>query len=240
MRLWPRRVGDSQVQVCCQTFLASQPRPLRHARLDVSAGKKSDKSREKKSSNFHIIFVSRMLLSTEVSVPLPLSNEHNCKSKSWRPRHSSSSWSWNQLYERFGNLWLTLSRICQDFLCLFQVIISFYESKYGKCLKLLDEMRDNMMLDIYLAGHVTSLFQMIRSRSLVQYFSPYISADLKIMASSFNTTVSILEDELMALILEGKIRARIDSHNKVKHLKIIFILESYDCVSSSGVVRSRH
>ena len=35
------------------------------------------------------------------------------------------------------------------------------------------------------------------------------------MASSFNATVNQLEDELMALILDGQIQARIDSHNKV-------------------------
>jgi COP9 signalosome complex subunit 1 len=35
------------------------------------------------------------------------------------------------------------------------------------------------------------------------------------MAGSFNTTVIQLEDELMALILDGQIQARIDSHNKV-------------------------
>ena len=116
------------------------------------------------------------------------------------------------------------------------VIINFYESKYGKCLKQLEEMKDNMMLDIYLASHVNALFSMIRSRSLVQYFryiifswqiiiqyityfiihiSPYSSADLRLMASSFNTSVAALEDELMTLILDGKIQARIDSHNKV-------------------------
>jgi len=95
------------------------------------------------------------------------------------------------------------------------VIINFYESKYGKCLTQLQEMRDNMMLDIYLASHVNTLFMMIRSRSLVQYFSPYSSADLRLMAGSFNTSVASLEDELMTLILEGKIQARIDSHNKV-------------------------
>jgi len=35
------------------------------------------------------------------------------------------------------------------------------------------------------------------------------------MASAFNTSVLALEDELMTLILEGQINARIDSHNKV-------------------------
>ena len=87
--------------------------------------------------------------------------------------------------------------------------------RYGQCLKLLGEMKDNLMLDMYLAPHINSLFSMIRNRGLVQYFSPYSSADLNKMATSFNTTVSDLENELMKLILEGSIQARIDSHNKV-------------------------
>ena len=51
--------------------------------------------------------------------------------------------------------------------------------------------------------------------NLLYYISPYSSADLRLMASSFNTSVAALEDELMTLILDGKIQARIDSHNKV-------------------------
>ena len=50
----------------------------------------------------------------------------------------------------------------------------------------------------------------------LQYFSPYLSADMNKMATAFNTSVSALEDELMQLILEGQINARIDSHNKVR------------------------
>ena len=56
---------------------------------------------------------------------------------------------------------------------------------------------------------------LIRNRGLVQYFSPYSSADLVKMAQSFNTTLPDLENELMKLILDGSIQARIDSHNKV-------------------------
>ena len=36
------------------------------------------------------------------------------------------------------------------------------------------------------------------------------------MAAAFNTTVPDLENELMTLILDGQIQARIDSHNKVR------------------------
>ena len=48
-----------------------------------------------------------------------------------------------------------------------------------------------------------------------QYFSPYVSADLNKMATSFNCTVRSLEDELTQLILDGQISARIDSGKKV-------------------------
>lgn len=54
-----------------------------------------------------------------------------------------------------------------------------------------------------------------------------MSADLEKMAAAFNTTISALEDELMALILDGQIQARIDSHNKVRKSQIFVYLLVY-------------
>ena len=51
-----------------------------------------------------------------------------------------------------------------------EVIFSFQASRYGKCLKLLEEMKENLLLDLYLAGHVGTLYSLIRNRGLVQYF----------------------------------------------------------------------
>lgn len=99
------------------------------------------------------------------------------------------------------------------------IIFKFYESKYASCLKLLDEIKDNLLLDMYIAPHVNALYTQIRNRALIQYFSPYLSADMRKMASAFNTTVLALEDELMQLILDGQIQARIDSHNKILYAK---------------------
>lgn len=99
------------------------------------------------------------------------------------------------------------------------IIFKFYESKYASCLRLLDEIRDNLLLDMYLAPHLSVLYTMIRNRALIQYFSPYLSADMQKMATAFNRTVNALEDELMQLILEGQIQARIDSHNKILYAK---------------------
>ncbi len=38
------------------------------------------------------------------------------------------------------------------------------------------------------------------------------------MAAAFNTSVHNLEDELIQLILDGQIQARIDSHNQVRFI----------------------
>ncbi|XP_055708747.1 COP9 signalosome complex subunit 1b [Phlebotomus papatasi] len=99
------------------------------------------------------------------------------------------------------------------------IIFKFYESKYASCLRLLDEIRDNLLLDMYIAPHINALYTQIRNRALIQYFSPYLSADLRKMATAFNRTVQALENEVMQLILDGQIQARIDSHNKILYAK---------------------
>lgn len=99
------------------------------------------------------------------------------------------------------------------------IIFKFYESKYDSCLTMLDEIKDNLLLDLYLAPHVNVLYSEIRNRALIQYFSPYQSADMVRMAKAFNRKVSALENELMHLILSGQVQARIDSHNKILYAK---------------------
>lgn len=99
------------------------------------------------------------------------------------------------------------------------ILHKFYASKYATCLDQLQQMKDNLLLDIFLSPHVEKLYSQIRNRALIQYFSPYVSADLHKMAASFNTTVPLLEDELTQLILDGQISARIDSRAKVLHAR---------------------
>lgn len=100
-----------------------------------------------------------------------------------------------------------------------EALLKFYESKYANCLSILDDLKDNFLLDIYLAPHVHYLYTSIRNRALIQYFSPYISAEMNKMAKAFNTDVESLENEIFNLILDGQIHARIDSHNKIIYAK---------------------
>lgn len=96
-----------------------------------------------------------------------------------------------------------------------EILSCFYLSKYSKCLKMLQNMKDTLLCDMYLASHVNQLFKMIRSKAIVQYFSPYSSVKLNEMSLAFNMNAKELESELVSLILEGQVKAKIDSYNKI-------------------------
>ncbi len=48
------------------------------------------------------------------------------------------------------------------------VILNFHHSRYTACLRILDDMKPNLMLDIYLVPHMDSLYTMIRNKALIQ------------------------------------------------------------------------
>lgn len=98
-------------------------------------------------------------------------------------------------------------------------VSKFYESKYASCLSILQEIKNTLLLDMYLSPHVERLYKAIRSKALVQYFEPYSSASMQQMATAFNTTVDDLEREVINLIYDGHIKARIDSHRKILFAK---------------------
>lgn len=52
-----------------------------------------------------------------------------------------------------------------------EMLHAFYASKYGACLKILNDMKDTLLLDIYLAKHVNYLYTQIRNRALCQVSS---------------------------------------------------------------------
>lgn len=56
----------------------------------------------------------------------------------------------------------------------------------------------------------------ITNRALVMYFQPFSSVRLDKMASAFGLELAELERMVVTLIQEGYIKARVDSHNKVR------------------------
>lgn len=48
------------------------------------------------------------------------------------------------------------------------IVFAFYESRYSKCLMLLQAIQENLKLDLFLSPHVDRLYAQIRNRALVQ------------------------------------------------------------------------
>jgi len=94
---------------------------------------------------------------------------------------------------------------------------SFYESQYGKCMSILNQIVPDLRLDLRIGDHIDTLANHIRARALIQYFTPFSSVDMVEMAKAFDTSVTSLEKDLAELIVSGAISARIDSHNKRLH-----------------------
>ncbi len=94
----------------------------------------------------------------------------------------------------------------------------FYETSYSSCLALMSHLDPIFALDQYLAPHLRVLYYEIRHRIIVTYFLPYKNASMTTMARQLNTTIDVLEDELVNLIRSGKIKARIDSKNKILYV----------------------
>ena len=100
-----------------------------------------------------------------------------------------------------------------------QVISDFYNNKYSTALATLYRLRPELEIDLHLHEHVSKIYEKIRAKSIIQYFFPYSSVDIKLMAESFNTTPEELEKELASMIVSDSIQARIDSQNKVLYAK---------------------
>ncbi|KAI9750111.1 MAG: hypothetical protein M1815_002029 [Lichina confinis] len=92
--------------------------------------------------------------------------------------------------------------------------ISFFcGSKFSHCLAVLSAHRTDFMLDLHLRGQVGQLLGLIRSKSIIGSFVPYQSVSLASMAQAFVTTEPEMEDELVEMIRQGSLKARIDSQN---------------------------
>lgn len=98
------------------------------------------------------------------------------------------------------------------------ILHKFYETSYSSCLAIMSQLEPVFALDQYLAPHLRTLYYEIRHRIIITYFLPYKNASMTIMAHQLNTTIDLLEDELVHLIRSGKIKARIDSKNKILYV----------------------
>tara|TARA_B110000977_G_scaffold26211_2_gene32551 strand:- start:4923 stop:6089 length:1167 start_codon:yes stop_codon:yes gene_type:complete len=97
----------------------------------------------------------------------------------------------------------------------------FISHKFAEALLVLNQVTEKLQFDYHLYDHLVGMTKSIREKALALYCAPFSVADLNAMAGSFNVDIAELEKELIGLIQEDKISARIDSKNKTLHAKIV-------------------
>lgn len=183
-----------------------------------------------------MFIVSRTLPPMVVCVHWLLSIETSCKSASSILPGSSSSWNWILNYEMWVCCPLSITLLGPNLIFLFprpsRSSLVFIKANTASAWSFSTTSRTIYVLtstcpstsksctstsgteDLSSTSGTAFPWQSQPWLHLSLYYSPYLSADLRLMANCFNTSLSSLEDELTALILEGQIQARIDSHNK--------------------------
>lgn len=99
------------------------------------------------------------------------------------------------------------------------ILEAYMNSKFKTVLELLERHSARHLLDIHLWPHVQHLTTRIRRRAIILHFQPYASVQLSRMADTFGLPVAELEKEVIGLIQDGEIAARVDSTAKVLKAK---------------------
>ena len=92
-----------------------------------------------------------------------------------------------------------------------RAITSFVNGRYSVCLSILEGYRNDYLLDIHLSSHVSDIFRLIRSKSIAQYFIPFSCVTLVSLNASFAPSGGSIEGELLEMIKNGTLNARIDA-----------------------------
>jgi COP9 signalosome complex subunit 1 len=97
-----------------------------------------------------------------------------------------------------------------------RAISMFCSAKFTSALSMIDSYAADYKLDLYLQEHFDKLYRMIRSKSLVQWFSAFSVVTLDEVVKAFpSMTAATVVEELEDLITSGTLDARIDLVNRV-------------------------
>ncbi|CDO77396.1 hypothetical protein BN946_scf184857.g2, partial [Trametes cinnabarina] len=102
-----------------------------------------------------------------------------------------------------------------------ELLESYISNRFKTVLEILERYSTRHYLDIHLYQHVQNLTNLIRSKSLVLYFQPFSAIKLERMSQAFGWSVDELEQQIVALIQSGEIKARVDRQNKVGLIAIL-------------------
>jgi COP9 signalosome complex subunit 1 len=114
-------------------------------------------------------------------------------------------------------------------------------AEYGQCISILQNaVRRDVLLDIHLHPHVSTLLDMIRDRCIVQYFKPYSSASLEKMGRVFGHTPSEMEEIVAKLIANSGVQGMtLGEGARINSLEKTLSVYSEGCIERKARRRAR-
>lgn len=97
-----------------------------------------------------------------------------------------------------------------------KAISLFVNGRYSNCLSILESVKPDYSLDLHLQRHITHIYSRIRTKCIVQYFIPFSCVTLESLETAFAAPGQSIEAELVRMIREDSLLARIDTKNKVR------------------------
>ncbi|KAK5997465.1 COP9 signalosome complex subunit 1 [Cladobotryum mycophilum] len=91
----------------------------------------------------------------------------------------------------------------------------FVNGRYSNCLEILESVRADYMIDIYLQPHIPEIYSRIRAKCIIQYFIPFSCVTLESLDTAFSLSGQSIEGELVRMISDGSLKARIDTKNRL-------------------------
>lgn len=101
----------------------------------------------------------------------------------------------------------------------------FVNGRYSLCLESLEPLRPDVLLDIHMQRHVDTIFRMIRRKCIVQYFVPFSCVTIKTLEAEFSAQGKSMDDELVEMIQDDQLNARVDAKDRVCSASDTFRLE---------------
>lgn len=96
-----------------------------------------------------------------------------------------------------------------------RAVTQFVNGRYSACLGILESYRADYLLDIHLQRHVPELFLQIRSKCISQYLLPFSCVTIASLDESFAVDGESIEEELVTMISNDVLDARINSVDKL-------------------------
>ncbi|KAL1409446.1 hypothetical protein Q8F55_003429 [Vanrija albida] len=99
------------------------------------------------------------------------------------------------------------------------LVRAFVDARYGDVIVLLGQAEPHMLLNPFLAPHTARLVELIRTRAIKQYITPFSSVRISAMAQAFGSTEDAILAEVAGLAEAGDLKVKIDLIDRILTIK---------------------